>query len=52
MSLNAISACLQMSSPFIIQPLIQYIKDGKNAWSPNIDFYDFDQDSWLHALTP
>lgn len=52
MFLNAISACLQMSSPFIIQPLIQYIKDGKNAWSPNIEFYDFDEDSWLHVLTP
>jgi hypothetical protein len=52
MFLNAISACLQMSSPFIIRPLIEYIKDGKNGWSPNIEFYNFEEDSWLHALTP
>ena len=40
MCLNGIQSLLQISSPFIISPLIDYVKDGENAWADKISFFD------------
>lgn len=51
MLLNLLNACLNMSSPFIIKPLIDFVKTGENAWAPNIQFWDL-SGTWLSFLSP
>mmetsp|Transcript_17853 Transcript_17853/g.30300 ORF Transcript_17853/g.30300 Transcript_17853/m.30300 type:complete len:578 (+) Transcript_17853:575-2308(+) len=48
--MNAIQATLQMSSPFVIKPLIQYVKTGENAW--DVHYFDPPESGWLSLLTP
>ena len=50
MCLNALQAVLNLLSPFIIKPLITYIKTGKNALYPHIKFWTFT--GWFKFLTP
>ena len=51
MFMNIINACLNMSSPFLIHPLINFVKTGENAWAGTIDFWDTSKISWLKWLT-
>lgn len=52
MLLNGLQALLQLSSPLIINPLIQFIKTGENAWDPYVTFWDTSEINWLSFLTP
>ena len=52
MCLNAIQATLSLSSPFIIKPLIEFVKTGENAWEPSVSFFDTSEISWLEWFTP
>jgi len=52
MALNACGSLLQISSPFIIAPLVDYVKDGENAWADHISFFDTAGSAWLAWLTP
>lgn len=52
MFLNGCQACLNLCSPFIIKPLIEYVKTGENAWSPTIEFWDTSDVEYLKWLTP
>jgi hypothetical protein len=42
---------MNMTSPFIINPLIQYVKTGENAFYPTVKYFDT-KDTWLSYLTP
>ena len=50
MLLNIMNALLTMSSPFIIKPLIDFVKTGANAWAPTIKFWDT-SGTWLSFLS-
>lgn len=52
MGLNALGSLLQISSPFIIAPLIDFVKDGENAWADHISFVDTSGNKWFEYLTP
>lgn len=52
MLLTSIQAVCNLSGPFWIRPLIQYIKSGENAWADYISFFDTKDISWLAWLTP
>ena len=52
MVLNILLAVLRTSSIFIIHPLVNYIKDGQNAWAPTVPFHRFSKDSFWHVFTP
>lgn len=52
MVLNGVQALLQMSSPFIIKPLIQYIKTGQNAWEGKVEFWQTSHLPIVAWLTP
>mgnify|MGYP006893772068 CR=1 FL=1 len=47
MVLNILLALLRTSSIFIIHPLVDYIKNGENAWAPTIPFHKFSDGSFL-----
>ena len=52
MTINFLQASLQISSTFIIKPLILYVISGVNEWEGVVDFYDFSGNSALSFLTP
>ena len=47
--LNSLQSCFQMATPFVMMPLVQYIKTGENAWG--VEYLDT-KDTWLGFLTP
>jgi len=52
MILTITSSILSLSSPFLIKPLIQYIKTGENVWSEQygIEFFDFTGNKYLEWI--
>ena len=38
--LTSLQAIMNIGGPFIIRPLVQFVKDGENAWSGWFNFWD------------
>jgi len=41
MIMTLTSSILQLSSPLLIKPLIEYVKTGENKWEGKVTFFDF-----------
>ena len=50
MIFNIFLSMMYMVSPLIIKPLVKFVEDGKNAWAPDVQFYDTSEIEWLKFL--
>lgn len=52
MALTSLTAVLNLVGPFIIRPMVDFIKTGENAWADWCPFFDTSNNTLLYWLTP